>query len=91
MGFWPDGAVTREAVEAALLQPIRWRVEWCDGARRDASEGFGRTLPGGVLEAVPTRAKKRKIDRGQELDKTWVFAYLRERDGERVFDLQEGP
>jgi hypothetical protein len=41
MGFWPDGAVTRELVADALKEPVRWRIEWCDGARSAPSEGFG--------------------------------------------------
>jgi hypothetical protein len=44
-----------------------------------------------VLEAVPTRAKQRKIDRGLELHKTWMFAYLIEQDGQTFLKLREGP
>lgn len=91
MGFWPDGAVTRDVVETALESPLRWRIEWCDGARREPTEGTGPTLPDGVLAAIPTRAKQRKIDRGLERDRTWIFAYLSDQGGHTMLDLHEGP
>lgn len=90
MNCWPDGAVTREAVQDALSAPVRWTVEYCAGARRSLEAGSGRALPSGVMEWIPNRTKRRKLERGLEGDKTWMFADLSESDGEISLTIYEG-
>jgi hypothetical protein len=91
MSFWPEGAVTRDVVDDALSSSCDWHVEYCAGAQVPSASGYGRQLPDGVLERVPSRAKRRKIERGLERDKTWVFAFLLEENGKRRLHLHEGP
>jgi hypothetical protein len=91
MNLWPDGAVTREAVQEVLGTPVHWRVEYCGGARLPRATGYGRALPDGVLDRIPNRPKRRKLERGLEGDKTWMFAYLSESDGETLLSIHEGP
>lgn len=91
MSFWPEGAVTRDVVDGALLAPVHWRVQYCAGTVPAQRSGYGTQLPDGILPRVPSRAKRRKIERGLERDTTWVFAYVTERGGERYIDLHEGP
>ena len=88
---WPDGAVTRDVVEDILIEPTHWHIDWCEGSREQSSEGFGQTLPDGVLDRIPTRAKQRKFGRGGGASKTWVFAFVTEREGRPSLRLVEGP
>jgi hypothetical protein len=88
---WPDGAVTRDVVEDILVAPTHWHIDWCEGARVPSSEGFGTTLPDGVVERIPTLAKQRKMARGGGTSTTWMFAFIEDRDGRQVLRLQEGP
>ncbi|WP_025158715.1 hypothetical protein [Leifsonia aquatica] len=90
MNVWPDGALTREAVSDLLHEPVRWRVEWCDGARRSPSERYGSDLPEAALQGVPTRAKRRKVERGSHDHRTWFFAFVSDADGDRILTLREG-
>jgi len=91
MGYWPDGALTRDEVELLLGQDCDWRVDWCAGSKQPPTNGSGPSLPSGVLERVPSRARRRKIDRGLNLDKTWVFVFETAHEGRRLLKFQEGP
>ncbi|MDR6971073.1 hypothetical protein [Leifsonia shinshuensis] len=88
MNNWPDGALTREDVSEFLDETTRWHVEWCAGSGRAATEGRGVSLPDGVLNGVPTRAKRRKFERGAHDHRTWFFAFVGQ-DGSLTF--HEGP
>lgn len=90
MNLWPDGAVTRDVVEGELAAS-RWRVEWCEGSGVAPVSGEGATLPAGVLERVPTRAKRRKLERGLGGGTTWMFPHVREHEGVTVIEFREGP
>lgn len=87
---WPAGALTREEVSALLQEPTHWRVEWCEGARREPSEGYGVILPDGVLEGVPSRAKRRKLERGIHDRRTWFSAVVAGEGAGRLLVLREG-
>lgn len=89
--YWPKGAVTREVVEATLAKPTSWHIQWCEGGRLPVSDGFGRKLPEGVLENIPTQARRRQIERGKKLNKTYIYAFLSGTDEAPVLDLHEGP
>lgn len=91
MGHWPDGAASREQVEQALASPLHWHVRWCEGSGRPDTHGFGRVLPAGLLDKIPGRVKRRKIERGLHGYRTWVFAFLSERGPKRELFLHEGP
>lgn len=67
---------------------MAWTIEWCSGSRLASMEGGGGALPDGVLERVPTRAKRRKFERGISHHRTWVFAFLTE---EGHIHFHEGP
>lgn len=88
MNNWPDGALTREEVSELLDATTRWSIEWCAGSRVTVTEGRGVALPDGVLHGVPTRAKRRKFERGTQEHRTWFFAFVTE-DGRIAF--HEGP
>lgn len=76
MNNWPDGALTREEMSELLNETPRWHVEWCVGSRRAPTEGLGAPLPAGVLSGVPTRAKRRKFERGTQEHRTWFYPSL---------------
>lgn len=84
MNNWPKGALTREEVCDLLDATTGWHIEWCEGSRVGPTEGHGVSLPGGVLHGVPTRAKRRKFERGTQEHRTWFFAFVAE-DGSLLF------
>jgi hypothetical protein len=88
MNNWPHGALTREEVSERLDASTRWHVEWCEGSGKAPTKGLGLALPEGVLHGVPTRAKRRKFERGTQEHRTWFFAFVGE-DGSLAF--HEGP
>ncbi|MDQ1083764.1 MULTISPECIES: hypothetical protein [Microbacterium] len=88
MNTWPEGALTREEVAKLLDDVLPWRVEWCAGSRTAPTEGRGSPLPDGVLEGIPTRAKRRKFERGKQEHRTWFFAFL---TADRRVIFREGP
>lgn len=88
---WPVNGLTREEVASLLASPIDWRIEWCAGSDDAPAEGRGTELPEGVLERIPTRAKRRKIERGLERGTTWMFAWLDEEAAPARLQLHEGP
>ena len=88
MNNWPDSALTREGVSDLLDETTRWGIEWCAGSRVAPTEGRGVSLPDGVLQGVPTRAKRRKFERGTQEHRTCFFAFVGE-DGSLAF--HEGP
>lgn len=90
MNYLPKGERSCEEVDEALLTPTHWRLEYGEGFSVEPVEGFGTQLPDGVLSRVPSRAKRRKIERGLEQDKTSIFASLVRRDGQTRLDLFEG-
>lgn len=87
MNSWPEGALTRDEVERRLIAGADWRIEWCSGARLRPESGSGPDLPQGVLDRVPTRARRRKMERGSSDSRTWMFVV---EDGQRL-DFHEGP
>lgn len=91
MNLWPDGARSREEVVDLLQNPVRWRVEWCSGSKEAPESGQGKVLPDGVLARIPSRAKRRKFQRGLNDHRTWVFATIGNENGELILDLHEGP
>lgn len=88
MNNWPEGALTREDVPELLDDAVLWRVEWCSGSRTAPTEGRGVSLPDGVMEGVPTRAKRRKFERGLHEHRTWFSAFVTK---DRRVIFREGP
>jgi hypothetical protein len=91
MDSWPAGALTRDEVEDRLAAGAKWRIEWCAGGASPAVEGAGERLPGGVLEQVPTRAKRRKMQRGLQDNRTWMFVVEGGSEEDRLLEFHEGP
>lgn len=91
MNSWPEGPLTRDEVERRLRAGADWRIEWCGGGGLPAESGSGRDLPDGVLARVPTRARRRKMQRGATDQRTWMFVVDLGRDGGHLLDFHEGP
>lgn len=91
MNKFLEDAISRDFVEELLGQGTKWRLTYCYGSTDKPVSGVGPTLPTGILEAIPSAAKLRKITRGLEQDKTWVFAFLSPEATGTMLDLQESP
>jgi hypothetical protein len=89
MSLWPEGALTRDDVEDLLQPDTRWTLTYCFGAHVPSVSGRGRSLPPGVLAAVPSRIQKRRIERGKS-DKTYFYAQVDEDHLGRFLRLTEG-
>lgn len=91
MSLWPGGALTRDEVERRLRAGADWRVEWCSGGGLPAESGSGPDLPEGLLARVPTRARRRKLERGLSDHRTWVFVVDLGPDDGHLLAFREGP
>jgi len=88
MNLWRDSYLTREEVVPLLEAGFRWSVTYCVGSDLSPIRGRGPTLPAGVLERIPRRAAKRKLQRGNG-GKVYFRAEVRQRDSENFLELVE--